>query len=599
MVTKLPIRLSADLRLPLDAVTETLAVMGVRGSGKSSTAKVLVEQLTNAGMQCVILDPTGVWWGLKSSVDGKSAGLPFTVLGGQNGDLPLNAAAGEVIADLVVETDTPLVLDLSLMRKGEQRRFVLAFAETLYHRNRDPLMLVVDEADLFAPQRPMKGEERLLGAIEDIARRGRVKGLGAAFISQRPASVAKDVLSQCSTLVACRLIGSHDRAAIDAWVEAHGTREQRNELMSTIAGLATGEAWFWSPSWLDLFLRVQVDRSATFDSMVTPKAGTKRVLPKVLSKVDVDALRDKLASFVAEAEANDPRLLKQRIVVLERELAKRPTATKPATPATVEKIVHVEVPVADPAAVATAVATTKDVAVSAVEALRAGLAAAVDRALDDIRAAVADTAVAPPPATSPAASGHPRPRPLARTAAPDTPPKPAPSPRPTPPAAAQGEVQLKAGARRILETLARHHPMRTTKAQAGTLTGFKVSGGTWSTYVGTMRRAGYLDIDPAGLFYVTDAGLAVAGVDTAVPMSTEEVLDRWRQALKKGAREMLDILVDAYPNTVTRAELADQLSMAVLGGTFSTYLGTIKRNGLADVDGQNVRASDSLFLSGR
>jgi hypothetical protein len=36
--------------------------------------------------------------------------------------------------------------------------------------------------------------------------------------------------------------------------------------------------------------------------------------------------------------------------------------------------------------------------------------------------------------------------------------------------------------------------------------------------------------------------------------------------------------------------------MTATGGTFQTYRGVLKRNGLIDYDGRNVRASDALFL---
>jgi DNA helicase HerA-like ATPase len=56
----------------------------------------------------------------------------------------------------------------------------------LYHRNRDPLHLVLDEADALAPQRTDPGGQRLLGAIEDLVRRGRARGIGLSMISQSP-----------------------------------------------------------------------------------------------------------------------------------------------------------------------------------------------------------------------------------------------------------------------------------------------------------------------------------------------------------------------------------------------------------------------------
>lgn len=585
MAAVLPIRLAPTLRLPLDAVTETVAIMGVRGSGKSSTAKVLVEQLTNAGQQCVILDPTGVWWGLKSSVDGRSAGLPFTVLGGPHGDLPLSPAAGEVIADLVVETDTPLVLDLSLMRKAEQRRFVLAFAETLYHRNREPLMLVIDECDLFCPQRPMKGEERLLGAIEDIARRGRVKGVGLCAISQRPASVHKDVLSQASTLVAARLLSSHDRAAIEAWTDAHGTREQRNEMMATIASLATGEAWFWSPSWLDMFAKVQVDRSVTFDSMATPKAGSKRVMPKVLSTVDVAALRSKLAEFVAESEANDPKVLKRRIAELEREVAKRPAAARPSAPVIIDNIV--EVPVVDQAAIAAAVQAAmtgqRDAAVAAVEQLRAGLDAAVERALAAISTAVTEitvepTPVPPPshvrvpvrqasrPSTPPAAGtpDPPRPRSPARTATSAA----TPSQSGLTPAGALSKAEAT-----ILNVLVQF-PDGRTKVQLALLSGYSIKSSSLGNALGSLRTAGLVERG-GNPIRATPAGVEAAGEVEPLP-SGDELFGYWCSRLGRAEVAILTVMVDRHPSDVTKDELAAATGYSASSSSMGNALGRLR-----------------------
>lgn len=156
--------IAENLKLPLDAVTQTFAILAKRGAGKTYTAAVLTEELLKAGLHVVVVDPIGVWWGLRSSADGKHEGLPITVLGGEHGDVPLEIEAGELIADFVVQERASCVLDLSRFRKGEQIRFMTSFAEKLYHANRLPLHLVLDEADAFAPQRPQKGQERLLGA---------------------------------------------------------------------------------------------------------------------------------------------------------------------------------------------------------------------------------------------------------------------------------------------------------------------------------------------------------------------------------------------------------------------------------------------------
>jgi hypothetical protein len=99
--------------------------------------------------------------------------------------------------------------------------------------------------------------------------------------------------------------------------------------------------------------------------------------------------------------------------------------------------------------------------------------------------------------------------------------------------------QLKAGARKILETLARHHPMRFTKAQVGTLTGFKITGGTFQTYWSVLKRAGYVQ-ETNGEILVTQAGLDRAGVVPEQPATTDELVAMWGSRLKRGARDMLE-----------------------------------------------------------
>ena len=60
----------------------------------------------------------------------------------------------------------------------------------------------------------------------------------------------------------------------------------------------------------------------------------------------------------------------------------------------------------------------------------------------------------------------------------------------------------------------------------------------------------------------------------------------WRRVLRRGERAMLDALVEAYPRELSRDELAERAGLTTsTSGTFSQYLGTIRRNGLVDVSG--------------
>ena len=87
----------------------------------------------------------------------------------------------------------------------------------------EPLHLVLDEADMWAPQRPLPDAYALLGRIEEIVRRGRVRGFLPWLITQRPAVVHKDVLSQADILIAMKLTSSQEcgMPLVTGWAEPH------------------------------------------------------------------------------------------------------------------------------------------------------------------------------------------------------------------------------------------------------------------------------------------------------------------------------------------------------------------------------------------
>jgi len=316
------LRVSHDLSLPPNAVTQKMAVLGISGSGKTYGTGKLVEELLDAGAQVLIIDTVGNWGSLRLAADGKGPGIPIPILGGEQGDLPLDAGHGELVADTAVSTRSPLVIDVSDFTGGELRKFVTAFATALLRLkkgSRSPLMVVWEECQDIVPQRVMSDAAAMVGAVEKLIKKGRNYGIGTILISQRAAAVNKDVLNQVETLFCFRQNAKQDRKAIESWIVSKSI--DVGELVKQLPDLPTGDCFCWSPQWLGVLKRIRFGKKRTFDGSATPEFGTEVPAGK-LAPIDLEKLRVTMAATIERAKADDPKAPRARIAELEAQTAK-------------------------------------------------------------------------------------------------------------------------------------------------------------------------------------------------------------------------------------------------------------------------------------
>lgn len=285
-----------------DSSTMTAAILAKKGSGKTYLGMVLAEAFMTSpglGVPVVIIDPTGVWYGLRSMADGSPSSFAILTLGGNYGDLAITCRHGEQVANLVDELRQPgdparpVIIDLSLMSPPEQHEFVADFGQKLFMLSvRSPLHLIIDEADEFAPQtlQTSKPQRRSLEMIDRIVRRGRIKGLGVTLISQRPAVINKNVLSQIDSLFLLNMVSPGDLSAVDDWLKLRVKAEQRIECLGQLANLPPGVAFCTQSGILAKFRKFTVRKRETFDSGRTPKPNEVIVTP-VLAKVSGDIIQ--------------------------------------------------------------------------------------------------------------------------------------------------------------------------------------------------------------------------------------------------------------------------------------------------------------------
>jgi hypothetical protein len=581
------LHIARGLDLPLNAVTETIGVLARKGAGKTYFGfGVLAEEMIGAGLPVVLLDPMGVGWGLRDK-------LPVTILGGEHGDIPLEPESGKVVAELVVQHPGFYILDMSYFESNAaQDRFATDFAEKLYrlkNKDRSPLHLFVDEADSFAPQKPYKGQERMLGAFEAIVRRGRIRGLGCTLMTQRPAVINWNVLSQVECLVTMQISAKQDRKPIEEWVRANADEDQLKEMMGSLASFRQGEAWFWSPSWLRILQRVQIRKRNTFDSSRTPEAGEVLVPPKKLAAVDLDAVKTKMADAIERADATDPKKLQKkyddavrevRRLVDEKARLENDVAYLSTKPPKVEPYIPTEIGEKIDEAV-TGLTAMADLVTDTLEVQL--------RKLQEAKHPLLEAPVVPIPAPSlppgllvsdPPPRGH----------VVDT----TPERQEYPPLATDRPASLQklSGAeRKILAALEQNGTCGKTKLAI--LAGYASGGGGFNNPLSAMRTKGWINgFDPIS---ITESGRDALGPVKLPPHDPQQLFEYWLAMPKKtigGAEKKILRALWNHPEGRSKSALAEATGYEVTGGGFNNPLSKLRTLGLINGFDPIVLASE-------
>lgn len=547
------VHLAPNLAFPTSLITEVVDLIAKRGSGKTYTATKLAEEMLLVGAQVVVIDPVGNWYGLRLGANGKPAdGIDIKIIGGRNGDIPIEYTAGKVVAKTIVESGISAILDVSTLTKARQRRFVTDFSlAMLEYRKRDPAAMHIfwEEAYRFMPQKMAKGSlNELIEATEELVTMGRNFGIGGTIIAQRSAQISKTVLTQASILIAMNTTGPADRKVIASWVE-HNQVEMAVLQLST---LKKGEAYVWWPEEFGL-KRIKVSKKQTYDASSTPKFGEKTRKRK-LKAIDMDALSAAMTETIEKVRSEDPRFLKRRIAELEHQVA-----TLESRP---NKTVEIEVPSIDPDFMAAAASIAKRLTDTAKE----------------ITSLASDNGSKKKTPRRKAASGPSLPRQrVTKTTSDEMP-------------------AVTGGALRMLRALASLYPGSLTKRQVATVARMKSSGGTFGTYWGRLNRENMIE-ERGGRWQITSRGMAFFGDDLPrQPDTPEEKLEFWCDRLSGKAKEMLRFLFENSTEAFSRPEIAAAVALESSGGTFGTYLGSLTANNLAVKVGSSEYAVSAELL---
>ena len=548
--------------IPDAVLTQHIVVLGKTRSGKSSTMRLLVERLLDLGKPVCIIDPKGDWWGLKSSADGKCAGYPVTIFGGEHADMPFNEHAGAPVAELLATGNRPAIIDLSGLMVGERTRFFIRFASTFFKLVCGPHWLVIDEVHEFAPQGKVHDPDagKMLHWANRLASAGAGRGITLISASQRPQKVHKDFLTSAETLIAKRVIHPLDRGAIKDWIDGCGNPAKGKEVLDSLAGMDRTDGWVWSPEAGFGPILMHFPPFKTYDSFVVQTEPAAHKL-KGWASVDLDEVRGKLAALAEEAKRDDPVLLQAEIAKLKRELA----AKTPAS-ASLEQIAAAEQRGYEQA---------RRTLLDAISEPTAQLRAALPSIAGHVEAIA--TGVARAQQARPAPSRVPA-LPLAKPTA-----RPNGNGGVTDAAMVRGEI--------VVLTAIAQYPEGIDHDQLAVLTGYKRT--SRQTYVQRLCQRGYVEHRDQRMV-VTAAGIAALGSNyEPLPPSGKALRDFWMARLSGGERSILSHLISIYPAAVPPAEVgAASNYRRTSTGTFIQRLVT---RHLVVRQGRDVRASEVLF----
>lgn len=547
--------------MPIQAATKGFAFIGKRGSGKSYGAAVFTEELFDASIPFVVFDPIDVWWGLKVSSDGKGKGLPVVVFGKEHADIQLDRSMGKKIAEAVVKENISCVISTFGMNKTEMREIVADFSERLLQINNTPRQVIIEEAHEYVPQRVSGSMARCFSAVEALLVMGRNRGIGVSLLNQRMATLNKDLLTQIDVLIAFRSVGPQDRKAFRDWVEVHNEENDThfNEFMRSVPSLPTGEAWLWSPEFLEKFELIKFRKRNTFHPD-REKIGITFKMPEI-KQTDVQTFIDKFKT---------PKMVSMDKVI-EKNM-KSPTFAKAYT----DEVVRLKV---QSAVKAERAMMEKTFAKERVEMQH--IIKTLSKTLESVGRLVAGVKNIDIPKvkiTAPSAVN------TKETA------------REVEDMEISGEVSnFTGGALRMIKALASRNDAL-TRQQLATMADVKVSGGSFTTYLSRLKNdqlivveGDKISLTTRGMEYATSLG------DMKIGMSAADVRNMWLGKMTGGANRMLSFLIEQYPNEVSKEMLAEVSGVALSGGSFTTYLSRLKGNGLIEVDPSGVKASATLF----
>jgi hypothetical protein len=279
------------------------AILASSGMGKSYLTGVLLEETLENGLLVCIIDPEGEHFTLAER-------YPCLIIGGQHGNVPFDVAGIDLYTEAMVGGGLSTIFDLSDYIDQEQQDYYALIVDSLFRveqKYRRKIRLVVEEAQIYAPQSGMAGTKKktpgqdCITVSQRIAKRGRKRAIDSLWATQRPASLSKDILSQCNRFWFGGITSELDYKAIKPFLTEAGIS------FADIKSLSPGEFYYYAKGKTE---RIKVRKRYCKHAGATPDAGmtfqpaTDKTLDALLGRLtkQIDSKAEELRQEQTEIE---------------------------------------------------------------------------------------------------------------------------------------------------------------------------------------------------------------------------------------------------------------------------------------------------------
>jgi hypothetical protein len=558
-------------------VTSRALIQANSGGGKSWAVRQLLEE-THGDIQHLVLDPEGEFGTLREA-------FPYVLAAKSGGDIQAAPKTAKILCRRLVEIGASAVLDLYELKLDERREFVKLFLTELMSLPRSlwrPILIVIDEAHVFAPERG-SGESQSTESVITLCTQGRKRGFAAVLATQRISKLHKDAAAELLN----KLIG---RTGLDVDVKRAGDelgfdKESRQQL----ARLAPGEFFAYGPAISPAVTKVQTGRVKT----THPEPGQiATAAPPAPAKVKA-LIAASLADLPKEAEEEARSLvdLQHQVKQLKGDLRRAQSGTAAADPQAIEKAVTAAVAKArttwtrDLKTVVSRDLSTLARSIARVTTTTTALAAQVTdvvAAHESLSGSLAtDSATPTTPERSPAVA----PRSPTSTVA----------QRPsTPTAVADG---LSTPQQRMLDALASFEAIGMDQLAKSHLAVFSNQSSRSSGFrnnLSVLSASGYIERVDSEHVRLTESGRGATSA-AAAPATLDDLHEAWLSKLSSPQRLMLTLLLAAHPDGIDRDELARQSGQSPASSGYRNNLSVLSALGLTRKESGSLYASDLLY----